>query len=180
MGFKYFQALGMVIFNKSYFVDIQANTKVNTDKLIKENLELKELIMEVSKTAGNDELSKRIATLQGIVENERALRERAEKDYDKVLEYRKSEINRMETTIKSNNFLIKDLWDMVQIFKRRPSLDLDSCHKSLRDCETKVSQALEVVSEVKPKLQPVNNSAEIIKKEKLTSTLEKSCVDVYA
>jgi len=179
MNFTYFQALGLVVFNKAFFRGLQESTKASKDKLLKENLELRELLkVKVCETnPREDELMKRISTLQDMVQNERGLRERAEKDYDEVLSYRKSKIDRMERTIKSNHLLIRDLWDMVLNFrKNKTDLNLKVCKENLKHCENKVDKALEVVEEFRPKTNSVTKASNRVD----TVTPKIQSVNVYA
>lgn len=188
MKFKFFQALGCVIFNKSYFLEIQANSKAKYSSLEKEVKALKLKNSELTKK-GNEELLKRISVLQGLLKEERFQKELIAQKYDRMEEAYKSEIKSMQTTIVSDNYLIRDLWNLLRVFEGKElAKDVKSLTSALDNCKSRVNKTLQYVKEVKKvkakKTQstPPNNLKKVsetdVSKIKTISFTDK--VDVYA
>lgn len=180
MKFKFFQALGCVIFNKSYFLEIQANSKANYSLLEKEVKVLRLKNSELTKV-GNEELLRRISLLQDLLEEERFQKKLITQKYDRMEKSYKSKIKSMQTTIVSDNYLISDLWELLKVFEsRKLARDIKSLTSALDSCKSKVNKTLQYIKEVKVKktpTSPLNNLGEV-SENKIISSTDK--VDVYA
>jgi hypothetical protein len=113
-----------------------------------------------------------------MVKAEKFQKELAIKDYELLDKSYKSKIKGLDRTIKSNHFLIKDLWEFVQKFDlKKADRDLKRCKLDLSYCKERVGKALEFVTtkKVVRESQPMNNFKEAVK----VTAIVKS-VDVYA
>jgi len=148
MKFKFFQALGCVVFNKSYFLELQANSIKSYNKL--------EDDYKVLKNSKDDtELLKRIDTLQLMLREERLENSKIVSELQSKIKSQNSKINNMDVTIKSSNYLIKDLWDFINKFGlRKAERSLTRCEKDLKECNEKVSEVREITKEAQKLIRP--------------------------